>query len=102
MGPKLKRTSSSLSRKSLPRLNSSRSTGSSNRRNSVKIQEENDPHDNDLNEVLEEDEEEDSNDNDDDEEEDNNSRKSHKHDTDIASVNSIEREMTLKDRQEVK
>lgn len=99
MAPKLKRTTSSLSRKSLHRLDTNNSTAAaaslSRRNSSVKIQQE--ENENSLDEVLEE---EDSNDNEEEDEEEDQGRNK-KHDDDTVSVNSIEREMTLKDRQEV-
>jgi hypothetical protein len=99
MAPKLKRTASSLSRKSLHRLDTSASTASRRNSSNVKIQEENE---NSLNEVLEE-ESNDNEDEDEDEDEQNNSSSSNnKRDDDTVSVNSFEREMTLKDRQEVR
>ncbi|KAI7891602.1 uncharacterized protein EV154DRAFT_507287 [Mucor mucedo] len=78
MGPTLKRTNSSSFKKGPHRLHRTEST-SSNRRN--------EDSDNALNQVEEEEEEE---------EEDTSDNK----DNDSVSVNSIEREMTLKDRQE--
>lgn len=95
MAPKLKRTASSLSRKSLHRLDTSASTASRRNSSNVKIQEENE---NSLNEVLEEE----SNDNEDEDEQNNSSSSNNKRDDDTVSVNSFEREMTLKDRQEVR
>lgn len=78
MGPTLKRSNSSSFKKNPNRLHRTESN-SSNRRN--------EDNDSALNQVEEEEEEEDTSD---------------PKGNDSVSVNSIEREMTLKDRQEVK
>lgn len=78
MGPTLKRTASSTFKKGSHHLQRSNSATSLNRSNE----------DNGLNQVEEE--------------EDQDSTSNNNQDNDTISVNSMEREMTLKDRQEVK